>query len=77
MYIKSLSDAEGDWEMGPQYKHGRLYSTNEPIVDVTTPFKAAKEANTRLEYLSKFDICHDPHEMSCVRNTAIICTIGK
>lgn len=77
MYIKSLSDAEGDCKMGPHYKRRRLYSTNAPIVDVTIPFKAAKEANTRLEYLLKFDICHERQEMSCVRNTAIICTIGK
>lgn len=63
--------------VGPQYKRGRLYSTDASIVDVTIPYKEAKKANTRLEYLSKLDICHELQDKSCMRNTGIICTIGK
>jgi len=63
--------------VGPQYKRGRLYSTDMSIVAVTMPYETAKKANTRLEYLSELDICHEPQEMSRVRNTGIICTIGK
>ena len=75
---RKVPDAEYDWEnVGPQYKRGRLYSTDAPTVDVTIPYKEAKEASTRLEYLSKLDICRKTQEMSCVRNTGIVCTIGK
>jgi len=63
--------------VGPQYKRGRLYSTDASIVDVTTPYEAAKKANTRLEYFSELDICYERQEMSCVRKTGIIGTIGQ
>lgn len=75
-----LSGPEYDWEnVGPRYKRGRLYSTDASTEDVTVPFKATKEASTRLEYLSKLDICRETKELenSRVRNTGIVCTIGK
>lgn len=74
----SLSVAKYDQEnVGPKYKRGRLYSTDDSIVDVKVPYEAAKMANTRLEYLSELDICREPQMLPCARNTNIVCTIGK
>lgn len=73
-----LTDAEYDREkVGPQYKRGRLNSTDASTERSPLPYEEAKKANTRLEYLSRLDICSKEEEMPCVRNTGIICTIGK
>lgn len=68
---------ENDMEsQGPLFKRGRLYSPDASIGDKTRPHEAAKKAHTRLEYFSELDIGREPQKM-CVRNTGIICRIGK
>lgn len=70
-------EAEHDLDnVGPHYKRGRLYSTDTSITDSRVPYGDSKKASTRLEYLSKLDICCEQQDMSRVRNTGIICTIG-
>ena len=53
----------------------RLYSTDSALsMELEVPHQEAQMANTRLEHLALLDIFSQPN---VVRNTGIVCTIGK
>jgi len=72
----SYGSGSGEYDelnVGPQFRRGRLYSTDPSIMELGVPQMEAQLANTRLEHLSLLTIGSHPN---VVRNTGIICTIG-
>ena len=54
-------------------KRGRFFSTDSAL-EAVVPHQEAQMASTTLEHLSLLDVFTKPH---VVRNTGIICTIGR
>lgn len=57
-----------------QGKRGRMFSTESSQSDESLPQARARSATTLIEHLSLLDVFSHPN---AVRNTGIICTIGK